>query len=42
MPTKTYHKLVRDNIPENIGSDGKTTSAKLALTKTTFDFWIKS
>ena len=24
MPVKTYHKLVRDRIPEIIGADGKT------------------
>lgn len=29
MPTKTYHKLVRDHIPEIIEADGKTCTCEI-------------
>ena len=42
MPVKTYHKLVRDRIPEIIGADGKTCVCETLSMRRTPGFWTKS
>lgn len=42
MPTKTYHKLVHDRIPEIIEADKKFVFAKHYQTRTTYPSWTKN